>query len=89
MRKLVVFLFALFLALQGAMAMARAAGPCCDGCHDMAAAACASASCAACVGQAPDVQRMGLPRADASEPHFPAPLAGTGRISFEIWKPPR
>ena len=88
MRKLVVFLFALFLALQGAVAMARGSGPCCDSCHDMAAAACASTSCAACVGQAPGMRGLGLPRLAASGPHFPGPLAGAGRISFEIWRPP-
>ncbi|MBS0450637.1 MAG: hypothetical protein JSS14_04940 [Proteobacteria bacterium] len=88
MRKLVVFLFAVFLALQGAVSMAREPGPCCEGCHDMSITACASTSCPACIGQVPDMQGLALPRLAPSQPPSPDLLARAGRISFEIWKPP-
>ena len=87
MRKLVVFLFAVFLTLQGAVSMARDNhGPCCDGCQDLVA--CASTSCPACTSQVADSAGSGLPWLAPGAPAFPAPQAGAGRISFDIWKPP-
>lgn len=87
MRKLLVILFAVFFALQGAGSMARDHGPCCEGCYDLLA--CASTSCTSCSGQVPDMQAAARESSEPGTPIFPEPLRASGRLSFEIWKPPR
>jgi len=86
MRKLVVVLFALVLALQAAVAVARVDGPCCETCHDMLA--CASSSCSPCTVQAACADEPSGHSQPSGRPDFPVPSTPRSRVSFDIWKPP-
>jgi len=87
MRKLLILVFAMLLALQGAMALARDEGPCCNNCHDIVA--CASASCPPCTGPAIDLPSTRLGPVPTGQAVRHVPQMTAGRVSFDIWRPPR
>lgn len=88
MRRLLAFLFVLFVALQGGVALARSYVECCDACPD--ALACTTlATCPACAAApiGPSMQ-FRVPGLRPARVVFAEPPLRISERATDIWKPP-